>query len=145
MDQTLVTLISVITASLVSILSIFVPMILDSRKAKRVSTLAERDRLETTTLDLLRELSNFRTPIWDSIEKSAGCPVQQAQSNLQVRHYAWECAIWSRLDQSHQQRVITLRERFEGLSMQEIGKLAKQVSDTSDEILALTRIASARL
>jgi hypothetical protein len=144
MDPTIVTLISVITTGLVSILSVFVPIILESRKAAQAKISAERDRLETTTLDLLREISNFRRPIEFDIEMSSTRPVQQVLSDMQVRHYAWECAIWYKIDEKYQEQVRALRQKFELMSSQNLGELARQLSDVTDEILTLTRIASAR-
>jgi hypothetical protein len=144
LNPTVITLISVITTGLVSILSIFLPSVIEWLKARQANISSEKDRIETTTLDLLREISHFRRPIQFDIESSSGRSVQQTISDMQVKHYAWERAIWNKVGEKNQKQIITLRQKFESMSGQNLGELAQQLSDVTDEILTLTRIASDR-
>lgn len=144
LNPTLITLISVITTGLVSVFSIFVPIIIESIKTRKANIFAEKDKIETTTLDLLREISHFRRPVEFDIESSSRRPVQQTISDMQIRHYAWERAIWSRIDEKHQQQVIIIRHKFESLSQQNLNELSQKLSDVTDEILTITRKASER-
>ena len=90
-----------------------------------------------------KEISNFRYPVWNDIEQSARRPLQQVQSDLRGKHYAWERAIWPLLDRKDQERVKVLRQKFESLSLQKIDALANELSDLSNEILSLAYIGSA--
>jgi len=145
LNSTLIALISIITTGLVSILSIFVPIIIESRKLRQASISSEKDKLDTATLDLLREISHFRSPVQGDIEYSSQRVLQQVVSDLQIKHYAWERAIWNNLDETHQKQIVAVRKSFEKLSRNNLGELAKQLSDVTDEILSLSRIGSNRL
>lgn len=142
-DSNLITLISVITAASVSVLSIFVPIIVESLKARQARATSERDRLESATVELLRELSHLGRPIQGDVERSSNRPMQQVFSDLQVKHYVWERAIWKKLPEKYQVDVKTLRVKFESLlSNQKINDISQHLSEITEEILTLTRIAS---
>jgi hypothetical protein len=140
-NSTLIALISVITTGLVSILSIFVPIIIESRKSRQASISAEKERVDTATLDLLREISHFRSPVQGDIEFSSRRPVQQVISDMQIKHYAWERAIWDKIGEKHQEQVVAVRKKFESLSWHNLNEIATQLSNVTDEILTLSRIA----
>jgi hypothetical protein len=142
LNPTLITLISVITTGLVAILSIFVPIIIESLKARQANISSEKEKIDTATLDLLREIAHFRDPVPHNVESSSRRPVQQTISDLQIKHYAWERAIWNKIGEKHQGQVVILRQKFESMSQRNLVELANQLSDVTDEILALTRIAS---
>ena len=144
-DSTVIALISVITTGLVSVLSIFVPIIIETRKSRQAGISARKDKLDMATLDLLREISHFRSPVQGDIEYSSQRLLQQVIADLQIKHYAWERAIWNNLDEKHQEQIVAVRKRFESLSRNNLGELASQLSKVTDEILTLSRIASNRL
>jgi len=142
-DPNLITLISVIAAASVSVLSIFVPIIVESLKARQVRISSEKERLESATVELLRELSHLGRPIQGDVERSSSRPMQQVFSDLQVKHYVWERAIWNKLPEKYQKNVKTLRVKFESLpSSQKISDVSQHLSEITEEILTLTRIAS---
>jgi hypothetical protein len=142
-DPNLITLISVVAAGSVSVLSIFVPIIVESLKARQARISSEKDKLEAATVELLRELSYLGRPIQGDIERSASRPMQQVFSDLQVKHYVWERAIWNKVSEKNQKNIKALRVKFEKLSSsQKISDISQQLSEITDEILSLTRIAS---
>ncbi len=136
----IVAIISVLGTVLVAVLSILVPVVIDCRKSKRERDAVEVKMVDETALELLRHFSRFRHWTINDIEKSGDGTIQQAYTDLQVKHYAWEQAIWSRLSASDRERVRKLRKTFGDVHTPEA--LKGQVSDLSEEILSLTKAAT---
>jgi hypothetical protein len=143
MDPAIPTIVSVIVTGVVAIVSVLVPFIIEWRKSKQEKIAAEMERIDKSMLELLGELSNFRHWVMDDIEMSARRPIQQVFTDLQVKHYAWERAVWSRLNADDRGRVIELRQRFEKVHVPD--ELAKDVANLANEILSLTYSATRRI
>jgi len=143
MDPAVPAVVSVIVTGVVSISSIFVPFVIEWRRWVRGKKAAEFERIDESTLDLLSTLANLRHWVIRDIEMSAQRPIQQVYTNLQVKHYAWERAVWSRLEADDRRRVRELRQRFEFVHKPD--EFRESVSDLSDEILSLAYIATNRV
>jgi hypothetical protein len=143
--ESIVAILAMIVTGLVSILTGFVPVILDWRKSVRDREALEMSRIDQAMLELLGELSNFRHWVADDIEVAAECPLVAAYTKLQVKHYAWERAIWPRLSDEHREYARKLRREFEGLhepdgiANRERG--SEHLSELSERILSITYIA----
>ncbi|HNT76394.1 MAG TPA: hypothetical protein PKH77_15370 [Anaerolineae bacterium] len=142
------TAISVISAATVSVLSVFLPSYYERRRRKEDKIDAEVKKIDETTLDFLRNLSKFRHWDYDSLEKIAeDRAVQYLYTDLQVTQYAWERAIWSRLDAQGRDKIKSIRTRLEGVHTP--NDLSRGVGDSdvpalADEILALARSVNGR-
>ena len=140
MDPALVVaIVSVVGTVLVSVLSVFVPMIVDAKKRKEERREASLERIRTSSLDLLSHLAHFRH--WDisDIEDSARAPIQQVYSQLRVRAYAWEQAVWPKIDQASRDKVRSLRTEFEAVHTP--AALKDKYHQISDEVLSITKDA----
>jgi len=147
--ESIVAIVSIIATGAVSILSGFVPVLIDSRKSKREEIAAKQEKeaaeiesIDKTTLDLLSHLSHFRHWTVSDIEQSYHGPAQKAYSDLRAKHYAWEFTIWSKLNEAERERVKNLRKKFEEVHTPET--IDEDVSDLSQEILSLSTIATGR-
>lgn len=88
------TIVSVISTAAVSILSVFLPSLNESQRRKEERIDAEMKRIDETTLNFLREISNFRHWTHDSLKKIAGDrEIEHLYTDLQVAQYAWERAM----------------------------------------------------
>jgi hypothetical protein len=140
--------IGVISTAVVSILSVFLPAHYERQRRKEERTDAETKRFDESTLDFLRELANFRH--WDpeSLKKIArDREVEHLYTDLQVAQYAWEWAIWSRVDTQGRDRVKSIRTRLEGVHTHNDlsrGPGNSDVPALADEILALARAVNGR-
>jgi hypothetical protein len=142
------TAISVVSAATVSILSVFLPSYYERQRRKEDKVNAEGKRIDETTLGFLKELSNFRHWTYESLEKIAGDrAVEHLYTDLQVTQYAWERAIWLRLDAQGRDKVKNIRTRLEGVHTP--NDLSRDPGDSdvpalADEILALARSVNGR-
>ena len=142
-------MVSVIVSGIVALSSLLVPIIIDWRKSNRGKTTVKIEKINSAALELLGHLSHFRHWVWGDIEASAsGFPVQQVYTDMRVKHYAWEQAAWSHLDDHARERVRKLRRRFERLHTE--SDITKNASESdlptlSDEILKLTHTAVKKL
>jgi len=142
------TAISVISAATVSILSVFLPSHYERQRRKEEKVDAEVRRIDETTLGFLKELSNFRHWTYESLEKIAGDrAVEHLYTDLQVAQYAWERAIWLRLDDQGRGKVKNIRTKLEGVHTP--NDLSKGPNDSdvpalADEILSLARAVNGR-
>lgn len=121
------TAISVLSAAAVSIVSVFIPLRIEGKKANRESLLrvqaakqAENAEIERVTLDLLATLSRFNideeTSYRDALEVTGWVRVvPEGISKLQSCFYAWEMRIWGKLDTGEQTRVEEIRKLLQGL------------------------------
>jgi hypothetical protein len=133
-----VALISVCGLIVVAILNGLVPACLDSKRAKRERTAAERERIRKAAAQLLRNLANFRHPGQDDQKLAAGSPShQQVTADMRGAYDAWALVVMPRLDASRQGRVKEIREK-------ELGRdnLKNTEAKVSSEIFELTWIAS---
>ena len=142
-DPLIITLVSVVAAALVSILSIFIPVLVNWYKAKRQEKVAQAEEIDKSVLDLLGNLAPFRHPDYIDIGISAECPTVKLLSDLQVSHYVWERSVWPHLGDEDRNRVRRLRKTFE--TVRNFSEYTKQMQGLSDEILAITYIASRRV
>ena len=142
------TAISVISAATVSVLSVFLPSYYERRRRKEDKIDAEVNKIDETTLDFLRNLSKFRHWDYDSLEKIAeDRAVQYLYTDLQVTQYAWERAIWPRLDAQGRDKIKSIRTRLEGVHTPNDlsrGPGDSDVPALADEILALARSVNRR-
>jgi hypothetical protein len=140
--------IGVISTAVVSILSVFLPSYYERQRRKEEKADAEIKRFDESTLDFLRELANFRH--WNdcSLKKIAGDrAVEHLYTDLQVAQYAWERAIWSRLDAQGREKVKSIHARLEGVHT--CNDLSRGAGDSdipalAEEILALARAVNGR-
>jgi hypothetical protein len=142
-DSSVITLVSVVATALVSILSVFVPVLVDWWKAKRQEKAAQAEETDKAALGLLANLAPFRHAVYNDIGFSAERDPVKLHSDLQVSHYAWERAVWPRLDDKDRDRVRKLRETFE--TVRDPSEYTRRMQELSDEILAVTYIASRRV
>jgi hypothetical protein len=140
------TAVSVIAAAAVSIFSVFLPSHYERQRRKEEKVDAEVRRIDETTLSFLGQLSNFRHWRYESLEKvAADRPVEHLYTSLQVAQYAWERAIWPRLDDQGHSRVRIIRARLEGVHTPDDlsrGPGDSDVPALAEEILALARAVS---
>jgi uncharacterized coiled-coil DUF342 family protein len=142
-DSSVIALVSVITAGLVSILSVFVPVLTDLWKAKRQEKFAQAEEIDKTALDLLGKIAPVRHNDYNKTSYSSSREFFILQSDLQASHYAWERAVWGHLNSNDRDRVIKLRKVFE--TADKLSEYAKQMQELSAEILAITYIANRRV
>jgi hypothetical protein len=134
-----VSIISVLGTVSIAIFSVVAPHFFDLKKVKLEAKTAQVRKINETALELLGRLSHLRHWVSQDIVASAGESVQQVYTELQVKHYAWEQAIWSKLNSDDQERVRKLRHEFEGVHTPDAFK--DRISDLSEEILSLTKVA----
>ena len=134
-----VAFVSVIGTVLVSILSVFVPVIVDGKKRNQHKEEASMERIRKSSLDLLSHLAHLRHWKIEDIEDSAGAPIQQVYSELRVKHYSWEQSIWSKIGQSNRDTVRNLRKEFE--SVHTPAGLKDRYSDISEDVLSIAKDA----
>ncbi|MGC1376493.1 MAG: hypothetical protein WA821_09725 [Anaerolineales bacterium] len=142
-DSSIITLVSVIAAGLVSILSVFVPVLTDSLKAKRQEKSDRTKEIDKATLDLLEKIAPFRHTDYNKIGNAGGNDPSILQSDLQAKHYAWERAVWPRLHDNDRDRVRKLRVVFE--TAHNLSEYTQKMQGVSDEILAVAYIATQRV
>lgn len=147
--QSLVAITAVVVTGFVSVLNGFVPFLIDWRKAKRDEARVDREQLaaeiakiDQTTLELLGHLSHFRHWTIDDIETSYHGSAQRAYSELRAKHYAWEVAVWARLEEKERRQVRELRTKFENVHTP--NAVAPEVSDLSEQVLSVTKTATRR-
>jgi hypothetical protein len=142
-DSSIITLVSVITAGLVSVLGVLVPVLTDLWKAKRQQKPSQAHEIDKTALDLLGKITPLRHTDYNKVGHSAEQDPFKHQSDLQASHYAWECAVWHHLNDNSKARTNKLRKIFE--TTQNLSEYTKQMQELSDEILAITYIANCRV
>jgi hypothetical protein len=142
-DSSIITLVSVITAGLVSILGVLVPVLTDFLKAKREENSAQMKEIDKATMDLLEIIAPLRNTDQTKVGYSAERAPFILQSDLQAKHYAWERAVWHHLRDNDRDRVRRLRGIFE--TVRNISEYTKQMQELSDEILAVSYIANRRI
>lgn|GEM_PF-1775806 len=133
----------------VAILTAIIPAIANWRRLRQEWSLAELERIDRSAVDLLRELSNFSSWTQESFEKIAGeRPVEQLAIDLRTKYYAWERAVWARLNLDDRNKAKEIRKRFESLHRHDDISSSPDKSDLpdlSDRILSLTDIAVIRV
>lgn len=145
----LIAIFSVFGTITVAVLTAIIPAIANWQKLKQEWSLAELERIDRAAVDLLRELSNFSSWTYESFKKIAGeRPVEQLSIDLRAKYYAWERAVWSRLNLGNREKAKEIRKRFEDLHTYDDISSGPDKSDLpvlSDKILSLTYIAASRV
>jgi hypothetical protein len=146
--ESIVAIIAVIITGIVSVVNGFIPLLINWITTRRESEKEIIQRIDQTTIELLKELSNFRHWVAKDIKDAAGTSLIKAYTNLQVKQYAWERAVWNQLDNNFQNRVRQLRFELETLhtptAISNEKRGTSHLSELSSEILAITNMATNR-
>jgi hypothetical protein len=156
------TIISVLSAAVVSVVSVFVPVWLEKQKSMRdeekgkiEAIQAEIAEIQQATSDLLEVLAMFRfsgerdltDPFKDSSRFGSSA---QAASTLQHLFYLWEMKVWGRIDNDTQAAVEMLRKTIEDFDVpykfrgDELGRIAFELPKLSSQIINISRKATIR-
>ncbi|MCB0196604.1 MAG: hypothetical protein KDJ65_31920 [Anaerolineae bacterium] len=92
-SESIVAIISVVATSLVSILSIFVPVWIERKKWQQERFNGEIENIKNSTIELLSELSNFFHFGQIDIEEAARRTMSQTVTDLQTKQFVWELTI----------------------------------------------------
>jgi hypothetical protein len=139
----LVAIISVSGTIIISILNVLVPLITEKRKAKREEQKEEFELVHKSSTELLSQLSHFKHHVIADIESSANSPVQQVYSDLRMKFYAWEQAIWPFIKPEQRKVVVDIRQEIEDVHTPV--DLRDNYFEVSDEILRISKLATEKV
>ena len=147
--QSWVAITAVMMTGAVSILTGFVPVFIEWRKAKREESTVKREqlaaeiaRIDQTASALLSHLSHFRHYELEDIQISYNGPAQRAYSELRAKQYDWEVAVWATLEDKERQQVRELRTVFEKVHTP--SAVTSKLPELSEQILSITKAATVR-
>lgn len=104
-SQSIITLVSVCAAGMVSIIGVLIPAYLTCLKSKRKSIATQIERIYDKAEKLSLSLSEFRNP---SFLKESGKD-HESRIRLRANHDAWEMIIYPELDEDRRAKVKEMR------------------------------------
>jgi hypothetical protein len=139
-----IALVSVIVSGIVAISSVVFPILLnlisESSKWKREKNLHIIEIINSTTINLLDTIADFRS---GDVREATGETTSKKLSDAISNYYSWERAIWQKLNTEDQNEIKKLRKKFEDADYHSLfsdgPSLADQILDISAKAIDRTK------